>query len=52
MEDVAAFLSTVPRLTEEVSALHDGNMAPRMALWSRDEPLTLFGAELTRRGWG
>ena len=52
MDDVAPFVSTVvPRLTEEVVAMHDGNVAPRMALWSHDEPVTLFGAELTRRGW-
>jgi ketosteroid isomerase-like protein len=52
MDDVATFLSAVvPRLEEEVVALHNGDVAPRMALWSRDEPVTLFGAELTRHGW-
>lgn len=45
MDDVAAFLSTVvPRLAEEVVALHHGDVGPRMALWSHDEPVTLFGA--------
>jgi ketosteroid isomerase-like protein len=52
MDDVTDFVSTVvPRLTEEVIALHDGDVAPRMALWSHQEPVTLFGAELTRHGW-
>lgn len=52
MDDVAAFVSTVvPQLKDEVRALHDGNAGPRMALWSHQEPVTLFGAELTRDGW-
>ena len=52
MDDTEAFLSTVvPALKEEVTALHDGDLAPWMALWSRKEPVTLFGAALTARGW-
>jgi ketosteroid isomerase-like protein len=52
MDDAAAFLSTVvPRLAEEVVALHNGDAAPRMVLWSHTEPVTLFGAEMSRRGW-
>ena len=43
MDDVDAFLSSVvPQLTQEVEALHDGDVAPRMALWSHREPVSLF----------
>ena len=41
----------VPKLEEEASAIHDGDAAPRMALWSRSDPVTLFGAVMTRSGW-
>lgn len=52
MNDTEAFLSqVVPALKQEVAALHNGDLAPRMALWSRKEPVTLFGAALTARGW-
>jgi ketosteroid isomerase-like protein len=52
MDDVAAFLSeVVPRLRHDVEALHDGDVGPRMALWSHREPVTLFGAALSGQGW-
>jgi len=52
MDDTEAFLSkVVPALKEGVAALHDGDLAPWMALWSPKEPVTLFGAALTARGW-
>ena len=52
MDDVDAFVASVmPLLSEEVQALHGGNVGPRMALWSHQEPVTLFGAVLTQRGW-
>jgi ketosteroid isomerase-like protein len=52
MDDVDAFLSTVmPQLRNEVLALHSGDAAPRKVLWSHHEPVTLFGAEMCRRGW-
>jgi ketosteroid isomerase-like protein len=41
----------VPLLRAEVMALHSGDTAPRKALWSHREPVTLFGAEFTRSGW-
>ncbi len=28
-----------------------GGAAPRIAMWSHNEPVTLFGALLTRSGW-
>jgi len=52
MDDVDAFTATVvPLLHDDVVGLHNGDVAPRMALWSPNEPVTLFGAELTGRGW-
>lgn len=52
MEDVDAFLSEVlPLMVDEVVGVHDGDATARVALWSHDEPVTLFGAEMTRRGW-
>ncbi len=52
MGDTEDFLTAVlPQMTGEVVAVHSGDAGPRLALWSRTEPLTLFGAEMTRRGW-
>jgi ketosteroid isomerase-like protein len=41
----------IPLLRDEVAALHDGDLGPRLALWSRKDPVTLFGAWLSARGW-
>jgi ketosteroid isomerase-like protein len=41
-----------PRITEAEIALHNGDSGPRIAMWSRAEPLTLFGAAVSGRGWG
>lgn len=50
--DDAAFVSTVlPRMVEEVEGIHDGDPTRRLALWSHTDPVTLFGAEMSRRGW-
>jgi ketosteroid isomerase-like protein len=52
VDDVDLFTSTViPLLKEEVMNLHNGDVTPRMALWSHHEPVTLFGAELSASGW-
>jgi ketosteroid isomerase-like protein len=40
------------RITEAEIALHNGDPGPRIAMWSRAEPVTLFGAAMTGRGWG
>ena len=42
----------LPRLTEADTALHNGDAGPRMAVWSHNEPVTVFGALLSVRGWG
>jgi ketosteroid isomerase-like protein len=39
------FLSTgLKRQIDADFALHDGDPAPRLALWAHEEPVTLFGA--------
>ena len=51
MTDTEDFLTVVlPEMVGEVVAVHGGDAGPRIALWSRTEPVTLFGAEMTRRG--
>jgi ketosteroid isomerase-like protein len=52
MADAQNFLSeTLPQLTKAEIALHNGDSGPRIAMWSRTEPLTLFGAAVSARGW-
>ena len=51
MDDTEAFLDDVmPRLRSADLALHNGDAAPRIALWSENEPVTLFGAWLSDVG--
>jgi hypothetical protein len=46
------FLAKVlPRLTEVDTAFHNGDAGPRYSLWSHNDPVTLFGALLTKNGW-
>ena len=42
--------SVVPRLTEVDSALHNGDAKPRLALWSANDPVTVFGAAMSATG--
>jgi hypothetical protein len=52
MTETEQFLADVmPRLTEAEVALHNGDAGPRIEMWSRTEPLTLFGAGMSGRGW-
>ena len=52
MAEVDDFLSSVlPTLHEAETAFHNGDAGPRMAIWSHDDPVTLFGALLTKNGW-
>ena len=45
MSEVDDFLSlTMPRLMDAERALHNGDAGPRLAMWSENEPVTLFGA--------
>ena len=52
MSEADDFLAaTMPRLTEAEIALHNGDAAPRIAMWSPNDPVTLFGAAVTKSGW-
>ena len=52
MTETEQFLATMsPRITEAEIALHNGDSGPRTAMWSRADPLTLFGAAMAGRGW-
>jgi ketosteroid isomerase-like protein len=52
MTETDQFLAAMrARITETEIALHDGSSGPREAMWSRTDPLTLFGAEMSGRGW-
>jgi ketosteroid isomerase-like protein len=53
MTETEQFLATIsPRITAAEIALHNGDSGPRIAMWSRAEPLTLFGAAISGSGWG
>ena len=52
MGEVNTFLdSTMPRLRAADTALHNGNASPRTAIWSHNDPVTLFGAAFSASGW-
>ena len=53
MTETEQFLATMRApISETEIALHNGDPGPRIAMWSRTEPLTLFGAAISGRGWG
>jgi ketosteroid isomerase-like protein len=43
--------AVLPRLTEADTAIHNGDATHRIALWSRNDPVTLLGAKLGGSGW-
>ena len=53
MTDVDEFRSRfLPRQAEAEAEFHGGDAGPRMELWSRRDPVTLFGARgMFRSGW-
>ena len=52
MTEVDDFIAAIlPRMTDMDVALHNGDARPRMAFWSHNDPVTLFGAVLTNVGW-
>ncbi len=52
MGEVDEFLGSIlPTLHEMDLAFHNGDVGPRAANWSHNDPVTLFGALLTKRGW-
>lgn len=43
--------ATLPGLLEADTAFHNGDPRARSAIWSQNDPVTLFGAVLTKSGW-
>jgi ketosteroid isomerase-like protein len=41
---------TIPRQVEAEEAIHNGDPAPRLAMWSTHDPVTLFGAATSKSG--
>ncbi len=52
MNETEAFLETTMRgYREAETALHNGDAAPRKAMWTRTAPVTLLGAAFSATGW-
>src|SRR3954470_12870056 len=53
MAEVDEFVAaTIPRQIEAEIALHEGDVEPRLSMWSHDDPVTLFGAYgVAKQGW-
>lgn len=52
MSEAEDFLNNIlPRQIEAEKALHNGDASPRLAVWSSQDPVTLFGAARTKSGW-
>ncbi len=52
MTELDEFLDDVlPKLRHTETALHEGDPAPRYAMWSHDDPVTLYGAAMAGVGW-
>jgi len=51
-KEVDEFLAaTTSRFNEAEIALHNGDAGPRIAMWSHNEPVTVFGAAASVSGW-
>ena len=52
MSESDAFLeATMGRYRAAETALHNGDAAPRKAMWARTGPVTLLGAAMSGTGW-
>ena len=50
--DTEAFVAEMlPRQRAAEQAIHNGDAEPRIALWSRTDPVTVFGAKMSASGW-
>jgi ketosteroid isomerase-like protein len=50
--EVDEFLAEMlPKQVAAETAIHNGDVEPRLALWSRTDPVTVFGAKGTGTGW-
>lgn len=53
MGETEDFLSAVlPRQIEAGTAIHNGDPAQWADMWSQSDPVTLFGAWVSKTGWG
>lgn len=43
--------TTLARQLAAEEALHNGDAEPRMAMWSRNDPVTVLGASRSATGW-
>jgi ketosteroid isomerase-like protein len=41
----------LPKQVAAETAIHNGDVEPRLALWSRTDPVTVFGAKRSATGW-
>ena len=41
----------LPRQRTAEKAIHNGDAEPRIALWSRTDPVTVLGARMSASGW-
>jgi ketosteroid isomerase-like protein len=48
-DDFLAEVLPAQRAAEQ--AIHNGDVEPRLALWSHRDPVTLYGAKLSGSGW-
>jgi ketosteroid isomerase-like protein len=52
VSDLDDFRATLAEQGEAEAAFHQGDAGPRMALWSHQDPVTLFGAAgMFKSGW-
>jgi ketosteroid isomerase-like protein len=52
MTDTDAFLeATMAQYRAAETAMHNGDAAPRKAMWARTDPVTLLGAALSATSW-
>lgn len=52
MSEIDEFLEkTVARQIITERSLHNGDPSPRLAMWSHKDPVTLYGAAVTKSGW-
>jgi ketosteroid isomerase-like protein len=50
--EVQQFLEAVlPRQVDAERAIHAGDVEPRLAMWSRQDPVTVLGARHSASGW-
>jgi ketosteroid isomerase-like protein len=51
MRELDDFLTpTLDRQRKAEEAIHNGDAEPRLAMWSEQDPMTLFGAAMSMRG--